>query len=123
MPHPRFLSFFDSEAAAAVRAGAWFDHLIAGVSHPAPDGTDRQWLARTLVTGQELYLTREKENAADPNAIGLLDQYGRHCGFVSAKSVEWFGYQGGLAASLAPRLDAGERWRAFVRAIVGGRPL
>lgn len=123
MPHPRFLSFYDNEAAVAVHAGTWFDHLIAGVSHPAPDGTDRQWLARGLTIGQELYLLREKENPEDPNAIGLRDQYGRHCGFVSAKAGEWFGQVGGLAATLAPRLDAGEGWRCFVRAIVGGRPM
>jgi hypothetical protein len=54
--------------------------------------------------GRPLQLRRDPANAHDPNAIQVLLPGGEQAGWVPRE----------LAAELAPRLDAGERWSAVV---------
>ena len=57
-----------------------------------------------LAPGRALTLRRDPDNAHDPNAIAVLDAGGGQAGWVPRE----------LAAELAPRLDAGEAWKAVV---------
>ncbi|MGZ4276447.1 MAG: HIRAN domain-containing protein [Solirubrobacteraceae bacterium] len=54
--------------------------------------------------GSALVLRRDPGNAHDPNAIAVDSAAGEQLGWVPRE----------LAAELAPRLDAGERWSAVV---------
>jgi len=54
--------------------------------------------------GRSLALRRDPGNAHDPNAIAVEAADGEQLGWVPRE----------LAAELAPRLDAGERWSAIV---------
>jgi hypothetical protein len=60
--------------------------------------------ADAAAPGQPLLLRRDPGNAHDPNAIQVLLATGEQAGWVPRE----------LAAELAPRLDAGERWSAVV---------
>jgi hypothetical protein len=52
--------------------------------------------------GRPLVLRRDAENEHDPNAVAVDSAAGEQIGWVPRE----------LAAELAPRLDAGERWSA-----------
>jgi HIRAN domain len=114
------MMMYDGEAELASDQGNWFEHAISGVTMKGRDGTDRQFLVSKLRKADELLLVREPENPYDPNAIMIQTPAGKTLGYVSAKPDEWWQLPGGLAAWLSRRLDAGETWRIFVRAVVGG---
>jgi hypothetical protein len=115
------IPFYDTEAKTVLSRGFWFEHALSGVTMPSPDGTKRQDAIRDMIVGQELFLQRKPTNKYDTNAIKVLDHEGRHVGFVSAKPDDWWGVVGGCAAWLSKRMDAGQQWRLFVRAVVGGK--
>jgi hypothetical protein len=60
--------------------------------------------ADAAAPGRALELRRDPGNEHDPNAIQVLLDGGAQAGWVPRE----------LAAELAPRLDAGERWSAVV---------
>src|SRR4051812_33592992 len=60
--------------------------------------------ADAAAPGRALALRRDPANAHDANAIQVLLETGEQAGWVPRE----------LAAELAPRLDAGERWSALV---------
>ena len=91
----RFLARDDPELAArglrvAGVAGAGRHHAQALASD-------------AVAPGRPLELRRDPANAHDPNAIAVV---------AGAEQVGWVPRE--LAAELAPRLDAGERWSAVV---------
>jgi len=81
-----------------------FNTKLAGVSFEG-----RQDTIAGLQAGSELTLVRQPENEHDPNAIAV--RYGHlHIGFIKR----------GIATHLAPRIDAGARYRARITTITGG---
>jgi hypothetical protein len=110
----------DPIIATAVHTGAWFEHAINGVVS-GPDAASRQKLVSSFHPGMELMLEREPFNKFDQNALKVM--YGkRQVGYVSAKPKEFFDTPGGLAGFLSPRIENGEKWRAVIQAVVGGKP-
>jgi len=81
-----------------------FNTKLAGVSFEG-----RQDTIAGLAPGSELTLVRQLANEHDPNAIAA--HYGNlQLGFIKR----------GIAAHLAPRIDAGARYRARITTITGG---
>lgn len=89
---------------------------LAGVTHTNADGSLRQdiieeledaWKAEGRVT---LTLRREPHNTYDRSAVAVFDPAGRQVGYLSRQ----------VAASVAPRMDRGERLAADLQAITGG---
>lgn len=82
---------------------------IAGVTHRNSDGSSRQANIEKLSPRDPLVLKREPSNKADPNAIAVLDTYGRQLGYLNAD----------LAEELAPKLDMGRQHGACVKDVTG----
>jgi len=89
---------------ATIGEATAFHTKLAGVSFEG-----RQDVLAGLRVGAELELRREPNNAFDANAIGAY--YGNlQLGYVKR----------GIAAHIAPVIDAGERYRARVASLTGG---
>ena len=82
-----------------------FYSQVAGVSF---DG--RQRFIPGLRAGQELEYRRDRYNPYDSNAVGLYDAYGNQIGFLSKD----------VASQVAPKMDAGKRYRITVSQVTGG---
>lgn len=70
----------------------------------------RQALLPLVRSGEPLRLVRDPRNPRDPHAIQVCLGDGRQLGFLRA----------GLAARLAPAMDAGARYAAIATALTGG---
>lgn len=100
------------------RAEDYLDPRRAGVEHAPAFHTKvvgvtfegRQALVPQVRPGERLRLVRDPANPRDPHAIAVCLQDGRQTGFLRA----------GLAARLAPAMDAGARYRATATALTGG---
>ncbi|HZY98674.1 MAG TPA: helicase-related protein [Candidatus Baltobacteraceae bacterium] len=89
---------------ASIGDATAFHTKIAGVSFEG-----RQDVLAGLREGVRLDLLREPNNVHDPNAIAVY--YGNlQLGFIKR----------GIAAHIAPAIDAGERYRARVASLTGG---
>lgn len=64
-----------------------------------------------LEEGTELILNREPNNPYDRNAVAVLTVDGDHLGYLPKDTV---------ACKLAPKMDNGERYVAYVTAVTGG---
>ena len=82
-----------------------FYSKVAGVTF---DG--RQRFIPGLRAGQELEYRRDRYNPYDSNAVGLYDAHGNQIGFLSKE----------VAATVAPKMDAGKRYRITVSQVTGG---
>jgi hypothetical protein len=65
---------------------------------------------RFAEVGDPVYLVREPDNPADPNAVMVLLRQGYQIGYVPREEAE----------KLAPLLDAGYKQRAWIKKIVQG---
>lgn len=79
---------------------------IAGISFEG-----RQALIQGLKAGVGLILQRQPDNAFDKNAIKILTKEGEHLGFINRQ----------LAAELAPAMDKGNKYGAFITEITGSQ--
>lgn len=70
----------------------------------------RQRFIPGLRAGQELEYRRDRYNPYDSNAVGLYDAYGNQIGFLSKD----------VASQVAPKMDAGKRYRITVSQVTGG---
>jgi single-stranded-DNA-specific exonuclease len=96
--------FLDRDMYASIGDSYGFNTKLAGVTFE-----NRQDVAGGLRPGLELELERQPENPYDPNAIAV--RYGRlQIGYIKK----------GIAARIAPNIDAGERYRAEVKHVTGG---
>ncbi|MBR2836716.1 MAG: single-stranded-DNA-specific exonuclease RecJ [Coriobacteriales bacterium] len=84
-----------------------FHTKIAGTTF---DG--RQNLLSTLHEGDMLSLIREPQNPHDSNAIKILNGQGTQIGYIKRL----------IAAAIAPRMDCGAQYEAFIESITGGTP-
>ena len=82
-----------------------FYSKIAGVTFD-----NRQRYIPGLRAGQELEYRRDRYNPYDSNAVGLYDAYGNQIGFLSKE----------VASQVAPKMDAGKRYRITVSQVTGG---
>jgi single-stranded-DNA-specific exonuclease len=83
-----------------------FNSKLVGVSFEG-----RQDVISGLRVGSELELERQPENPYDPNAIAV--HYGNlQVGYIRRE----------ISAHLAPRIDAGARYRAHIASLTGGGP-
>ena len=82
-----------------------FYSKVAGVTF---DG--RQRYIPGLRAGQELEYRRDRYNPYDSNAVGLYDAHGNQIGFLSRE----------VASQVAPKMDAGKRYRITVSQVTGG---
>ncbi len=82
-----------------------FHSKVAGVTF---DG--RQRFIPGLHAGQELEYRRDRFNPYDRNAVGLYDAQGNQIGFLSKE----------VASQVAPKMDAGKRYRITVNQVTGG---
>jgi len=96
--------FLDRDPYATIGGASGFNTKLAGVSFEG-----RQDVVAGVRAGAALDLRRDPQNAYDPNAIGVW--FGNlQLGFVKR----------GIAARIAPNIDAGERYTAEVTAVTGG---
>ena len=96
--------FVERDRYATIGEAFEFNTKIVGVTFEG-----RQDLILGLQPGQELDLVRQPDNAFDLNAIAV--HFGRlQLGFLKK----------GIAARIAPNIDAGERYRAEVKHVTGG---
>ncbi len=96
--------FLSRDPYATIGDANAFNTKLAGVTFEG-----RQDSVAGLEPGIALRLVREPENPYDPNAIGVW--YGQlKIGFINK----------GIAARIAPNIDAGERYRAEVKHVTGG---
>jgi hypothetical protein len=65
---------------------------------------------KVLKRGSSLILEREPQNKFDKNAVRIYDMNEQFLGYINA----------GLAAKLAPRMDAGVSFCALVSEVTGG---
>jgi single-stranded-DNA-specific exonuclease len=70
----------------------------------------RQAVLPLVRPGERLHLVRDPRNPRDPHAIKVVREGGEQLGFLRA----------GLAARLAPSIDAGARYLATATALTGG---
>ena len=70
----------------------------------------RQRFIPGLRPGQELEYRRDRYNRFDSNAVALYDGYGNQIGFLSKE----------VAVTVAPKMDAGIRYRITVSQVTGG---
>ncbi len=70
----------------------------------------RQAVVASLCAGQELAIARQPQNPVDSNAIALLTAAGAQVGFLRKE----------IAAAIAPVIDGGVRYQAFVCEVTGG---
>lgn len=100
----RSAEFLEREPFAGIGDASSFHTKIVGVSFEG-----RQDALAGLSEDAELELVRQPENAHDANAIAV--RYGAlHLGYIRKE----------IAAHLAPRIDAGTRYRARVASLTGG---
>ena len=96
--------FLDRDPYATIGDAGGFNTKLAGVSFEG-----RQDVVAGVQVGAALDLRRDPQNAYDPSAIGVW--FGNlQLGFVKR----------GIAARIAPNIDAGERYTAEVTAVTGG---
>lgn len=81
-----------------------FHTKVAGVTFGG-----RQDIVKRLEEGEVLHVRREPDNPMDPNAIGLYTTGNQHVGYINAT----------LAKVLAPEIDAGAVYVAFVDHVTG----
>ena len=93
------------DAYAGIAEATTFVTKVVGVTFEG-----RQAVVSSLVAGQELLVRREPSNPADPNAIALMTESGSQVGFLRRQ----------IAAALAPRIDGGVRYLAWVSQVTGG---
>ena len=93
------------DAYATIGEATHFVTKVVGVTFEG-----RQAVVSTLQAGQELVVIREPNNPADVNAIALRTLSGAQVGFLRRQ----------IAAHIAPNLDGGMRYQAFVSAVTGG---
>jgi single-stranded-DNA-specific exonuclease len=102
--YARSAEFLSRDPYATIGESYGFNTKLAGVTFEG-----RQDLVAGLEPGVELALIRDPANRFDPNAVGVY--LGTlHVGFIKR----------GIAARIAPNIDAGERYRAEVRHVTGG---
>ncbi len=89
----------------AVEQASAFHTKVVGVTFEG-----RQALLPTVRQGERLRLVRDPRNPRDPHAIKVCLADGRQLGFLRA----------GLAARLAPAMDAGARYTATTTMVTGG---
>ena len=100
------------------RADDYLGARLTGVEHVAAFHTKvagvtfegRQALLPRVRPGERLQLLRDPRNAHDPHAVKVARDDGQQLGFLRA----------GLAARLAPSMDAGARYLATATALTGG---
>lgn len=83
---------------------AQFYTKVRGVSYAG-----RQDLIATLKVGEGLLLLREANNPADGNAVACLTEKGEKIGYLSRQ----------IAAQLAPLMDLGATYEAYVEEVTG----
>lgn len=93
------------DAYAGIAESAHFVTKVVGVTFEG-----RQAVVSTLQAGQELVVTRDATNPVDANAIALSTLSGVQVGFLRRQ----------IAAHLAPKIDGGIRYQAFVSMVTGG---
>ena len=93
------------DAYATIGEATHFVTKVVGVTFEG-----RQTVVSTLQAGQELVVMREPDNPADANAIALRTLSGAQVGFLRRQ----------IAAHIAPNLDGGMQYTAFVSAVTGG---
>ncbi len=93
------------DAYAGIEQSSRFVTKVVGVSF---DG--RQASVSSLVVGQELLVRREHDNPADADAISLSTTTGVQIGFLRRQ----------IAARIAPVMDGGTRYLAWVSQVTGG---
>jgi len=89
---------------------------VPGVTEENADGSSRQRFVRKCKPGQDLLLVRDPENVHDSNRIMVCTKDGilrgrKQLGFLPPE----------LAAEMAPKLDAGDKFHAAVCKVTGGR--
>ena len=87
-----------------------FKAKLVGVTFSNADGRNRQDLLRSLSEGEALLLRPEPQNPVDRFAIAVDRSDGAQLGYLPGGDYR-----------LALHLDAGERARAFVVAVIGGQ--
>jgi len=102
--YARSAEFLARDPYATIGESYGFNTKLAGVTFEG-----RQDLVAGLEPGVELALIRDPANRFDPNAVGVY-LGALHVGFIKR----------GIAARIAPNIDAGERYRAEVRHVTGG---
>ena len=93
------------DAYAGIAEAQSFVTKVVGVTFEG-----RQAVVSALVAGQELVVARDTQNPVDANAIALRTMSGAQVGFLRRQ----------IAAVLAPNLDGGVRYQAFVSQVTGG---
>lgn len=93
------------DAYAGIATATRFVTKVVGVSFEG-----RQAVVSSLEAGQELVVSRDMHNPYDANAIALSTLSGVQVGFLRRQ----------IAAVLAPNLDGGMRYQAYVSAVTGG---
>ena len=93
------------DAYATIGEAMRFQTKVVGVSFEG-----RQAIVSTLRAGQELLVARQPGNAFDANAIAISTLTGQQVGFLRRQ----------IAAHLAPLLDEGVHYQAFVSNVTGG---
>ena len=90
---------------AGIAEAASFVTKVMGVTFEGRQGT-----VQSLVAGQELLVVRDRTNAVDANAIALKTTAGLQVGYLRRQ----------IAAEIAPVMDTGVVYEAFVSAVTGG---
>ncbi len=93
------------DAYAGIAEAQSFVTKVVGVTFEG-----RQAVVSALVAGQELVVARDTQNPVDANAIALRTMSGAQVGFLRRQ----------IAAVLAPNLDGGVCYQAFVSQVTGG---
>lgn len=85
---------------------------LAGTTFNGRDEViEELYLSGQLDVGQELILQRQPYNASDSNAIAVLHP-------SNNEQLGWISRQ--VAQTMAPKIDAGTTYRAFVSLVTGG---
>ncbi|MBP3894631.1 MAG: single-stranded-DNA-specific exonuclease RecJ [Atopobiaceae bacterium] len=93
------------DAYASIAQATRFVTKVVGVTFEG-----RQTVVSSLSAGQELTVIHEADNPYDENAIALRTLSGAQVGFLRRQ----------IAAVLAPNLDVGIKYQAFVSTVTGG---
>ena len=83
---------------------------LVGVTHNNSDGSSRQSIIAQMNINSRIFLKRDCGNIYDPNAILVVDAMDRQLGFISKE----------LAAELAPKMDAGQKFTVSIVTLTGG---
>jgi tetratricopeptide (TPR) repeat protein len=78
---------------------------LAGVTYEG-----RQQIIARLSLDDSIYLERDYYNAYDSNAIGVFNEYGESIGWIPREVAAW----------LAPKMDADEKYGVEMNRILGG---